>query len=360
MNSTILGMAAVVPPGVLTNEALEQRFGKKEMDSITRMSGIVERRVVSPGQCASDLALTAAERLFRHGGFDRNLVDALFFVSQSPDYRIPATSSVLQSRLGLPHNCATFDINLACSAFPYALSLAHSMVVAGSARRVLLLNADAITTFLHPQDRSLVALHGDAACATLVGPCEDGFGFEKFTLGTDGAGARHLLVPAGGARIPLSPETRVETTDESGCVRTPEHLFMDGPAVFHFCVYKVPQVVREALAALQLTMDGIDMLILHQANKTMLSLIYKALKVPPEKQFYCLERFGNSSGPATPVALYECWRQGRIRPGSRTLICSFGGGLTWGVACIRWPEDARPALDMAPELEVGEVLSAAL
>jgi 3-oxoacyl-[acyl-carrier-protein] synthase-3 len=360
LNSTILSMAAVVPPDVLTNEALEQRFGKKEMDSITRMSGIKERRVVAPGQCASDLALTAAERLFQQGGFDRSLVDALFFVSQSPDYRIPTTSAVLHGKLGLPLSCATMDINLACSAFPYMLSLAHAMIVAGTARHVLLLNADAITTFLHPFDRSLVALHGDAACATIIGPCEDGFGFGKFTLGTDGAGARHLLIPAGGARIPPGPETRVESTDESGCVRTPEHLFMDGPAIFHFCVYKVPQVIKEALAALRLSMDQIDMLILHQANKTMLSLIYKTLKVPEEKQFYCLERFGNSSGPATPLALYECWRKGRIRPGSRTLICSFGAGLTWGVACIRWPEDARPALDLKPELEVGEVVSAAL
>ncbi len=360
MNSTILGMAAVAPSGVLTNAELEQRFGKKEMDSITRMSGIVERRVVAPGECASDLALTAAERLFRHGGFDRSLVDALLFVSQSPDYRIPTTSAVLHGKLGLQQNCATMDINLACSAFPYTLSLAHAMIVAGTARQVLLLNADAITAFLHPGDRSLVALHGDAACATLVGPCEDGVGFEKFALGTDGTGARHLLIPAGGARTPFGPETRVETTDESGCVRTPEHLFMDGPAVFHFCVYKVPQVIKEALANMQLTMDRIDMLILHQANKTMLALIYKALKVPEEKQFYCLERFGNSSGPATPLALYECWRQGRIRPGSRTLICSFGAGLTWGVACIRWPEDAHPALDMEPELKAGEVMSAAL
>ena len=159
--------------------------------------------MVAPGQCASDLALTAAERLFQQGGFDRSFVDALFFVSQSPDYRIPTTSAVLHQKLSLPQTCATMDINLACSAFPYTLSLAHAMIVAGTARHVLVLNADAITTFLHPLDRSLVALHGDAACATLVGPCEDDFGFGKFTLGTDGTGAKHLLVPAGGARIPL-------------------------------------------------------------------------------------------------------------------------------------------------------------
>jgi 3-oxoacyl-[acyl-carrier-protein] synthase-3 len=360
LNSTILKMAAVAPAGVLTNQELEQRFGKKEIDSITRMSGIHERRVVSEGECASDLALTAAERLFHCGRVDRSQIDALLFVSQSPDYRIPATSAVLHGKLGLTQHCATFDINLACSAFPYSLSLAHSLIAGGVAQRVLLLNADAITTLLHPGDRSLVALHGDAACATLVGVCEAGYGFQHFALGTDGSGARHLLVPAGGARRPQSPATALEATDESGCVRTPDHLFMDGPAVFHFCVYKVPQIIKQALAGAELNLDEIDMMILHQANQTMLALIYKALKVPESKQFFNLDRFGNSSGPATALALYECWRQRRIQPGSRTLICSFGAGLTWGVAIIRWPQHACPALLLDPILKPNEVLSAAL
>lgn len=353
-------MAAVVPPGVLTNEQLQERFGKKEIDSIARMSGIKERRVVSPGQCASDLALTAAERLFADGTFERSDINALLFVSQSPDYRIPATSAVLHAKLGLPQSCATFDLNLPCSAFPYSLSLAHSMITAGVARNVLVLNADTISTLVHPLDRSLVALHGDAACATFVGACEDGFGFGAFELGTDGSGVQHLLVPAGGARKPSGPDTRVEMTDEAGCVRTAEHLFMDGPAVFHFCVYKVPQVIKQALEKWQLTLDEIDLFILHQANETMLSLIYRTLRVPKDKQVYCLERFGNTSGPATPLALHESWRTGRIRPGSRTLICSFGAGLTWGVVCIRWPQDARVALDLCPELDASEVMSAAV
>jgi len=353
-------MAAVVPAGVLTNEALVQRFGAKEIESITRMSGIVERRVALAAETASDLALTAAERLFRHGGADRTQVDALLFVSQSPDYRIPATSAVLHGKLGLKQSCLTLDMNLACSAFPTALSVAHSLVVSDIARCVLLLNADVLTGYLHPLDRSLLPLHGDAACATLVGPCEDGWGFGKFTLGTDGTGAQHLLVPAGGARTPASAQTRIEVKDEAGCIRTEEHLRMDGPAVFHFCVYKVPQAVREALASQHLTMEEIDMVILHQANKTMLALIYKALKVPAEKQFYCLERFGNCSGAATPLALYECWREGKIKPGSRTLLCAFGAGLAWSVACIRWPMNADAAITLRPELEAGEVLSAAL
>jgi len=135
---------------------------------------------------------------------------------------------------------------------------------------------------------------------------------------------------------------------------------MDGPAVFHFSVYKVPEVIRGALGELGLTIDDVDTVILHQANKTMMDLIYKSLRVPPEKRFYCLETMGNSSGPSTPVALAEAWRQHKIRPGSRTLMCSFGAGLTWGMALVRWPLDASPVPDLDPVVSDEEMLSAAL
>jgi 3-oxoacyl-[acyl-carrier-protein] synthase-3 len=358
--TTILGLAAVLPAGKLDNEEIARRFGERETASAIKMSGIRERRVTGSGQQASDLALTAAERLIRHMGFDRSFIDLLMFVSQTPDYRIPTTASVLHGKLGLRERCATFDVNQACSAYPYSLSIAHSMISGGMARYALILNADTLTKLIHPQDRSLLVLHGDAAAATILGPCDNDHGLAGFILGTDGSGAKHLLVPAGGSRMPCGPESKVERTDASGCIRTDENLVMDGPAVFHFSVYKVPEVIRGALSELGLTIDEIDNVILHQANKTMMDLIYKSLRVPPEKRFYCLETMGNSSGPSTPVALAEAWRQRRILPGSRTLMCSFGAGLTWGVAVIRWPEDANPVPDLDPVVPDEAMLSAAL
>lgn len=359
--TTILGLAAVLPSATLGQAELEERFGKREMASIAKMSGILSRRVVKPGQCASDLALTAAERLLRGKEFDRSQIDLLIFVSQLPDYRIPATASVLHGKLGLPQTCATFDINQACSAYPYVLAIADSMIRAGAARYALVLNADTLTRMIHPGDRSLVALHGDAACATLVGSCDaESYGFEGFHLGTDGTGAKHLIVPAGGARRSSSVEASAEAVDAAGCVRSAQHLFMDGPAVFHFSVYKVPEVIRAALAKFRLSLDEIDLVVLHQANKTMMDLIFKSLRVPTDKQFCCIEQMGNSSGPSTPTALAEAWRQQRIRPGSRTLLCSFGAGLSWGVAVIRWPIDAQPGLCLNPVVSDDEILSAAL
>lgn len=359
-STTILGLTAVLPESVLNNEEIGRIFGERETASAVKMSGILERRITQSNQFASDLALTAAERLLASMAFDRSLIDLLIFVSQTPDYRIPTTASVLHGKLGLSQSCATFDVNQACSAYPYALSITHSMISSGVSRFALILNADTLTKLIHPEDRSLVVLHGDGAAATLMGACGEGVGLEAFVLGTDGSGAKHLLVPAGGFRFANGPESRVTRKDASGCVRTDENLVMDGPAVFHFSVYKVPEVIEGAMKEMGLTMDDIDLVILHQANKTMMEMIYKRLRVPPDKQFFCIERMGNSSGPSTPMAMAEAWRLKRIRPGARTLMCSFGAGLTWGVAVIKWPNQANPVPDLDPVVPDREILSAAL
>lgn len=343
--SKITAIAHALPTNRLTQATLEERFGPKAVKSITKMSGIRERRVVSPGQCASDLAYAAAIRLIEHLDIDLSTIDLLTFASQTPDYRIPATSSVLQGKLGLSENCCTFDINQACSSFIHSLQVAHSMIVAGTAKRALVLNGDALSTLIHPMDRGLVTLHGDAGTATFLEPSESGSGgIEYIEIGTDGTKFDRLLIPAGGARMPSSQETIIERTDEDGCIRTFEQISMDGPAVFHFVVYKVTDVLKNTLIKLQRSIDDFDMVLLHQANKTMVDLIYRALSVPQEKRFYYMEEVGNSSGASLPSLLAQAWREGVIKQGSRTLLCSFGGGLSWGVAIVKWPDDADAAV----------------
>ena len=217
----------------------------------------------------------------------------------------------------------------------------------------LVLNADALTTLLHPKDRGLVTLHGDAGTATLLEACDaEQGGIEFFEFGTDGSKFDRLLVPAGCARQPSSEQTRVESTDEAGCTRTPEHLYMDGPAVFHFCVYKVTDFLKALLVSRKLNLADFDKVLLHQANKTMIDLVYRGIGAKPEQRFYYLENVGNSSGASLPSVLAEAWRAGAIKPGSRTLVCAFGGGLSWAAASIRWPQDANAAVpglvDVAP------------
>jgi len=349
-SNTILGISPALPSASLSNEELEARFDPKELASICKMAGIHSRRVLGEGQQLSDLALTAAERLLTQKNIDRETIDLLIYITQTPDYRIPATATVLHGKLGLSQRCASFDINQACSAFPYAMSVAHGMIASGTAHYALVINADALTTVIHPQDRSLIPLHGDGACATLVGPCASGFGFEHFSLGTDGTGAKYLLAPSANGR---NCDGAVET-------QYPGYLTMNGPAVFHFSISKVPAAVKAALAAANLTMDNIDLLIFHQANKTMLDLLYKSLRVPPAKQYFNIAEIGNLSGPATPVALAGAWRDGCIKPGSRTLLCSFGAGLTWSTAIIRWPEDADPSIPLDFVVAKEDLVSAAI
>lgn len=338
MNAAITAIHYCLPDRRLTNAELEQRFDARLLRSIVKMSGIEERRAIVPGQTASDLAFEAARRLLADRGIAPGEIDLLVFVSQTGDYQIPATACVLHGRLGLSPSCAAFDINLGCSAYPYALSVVNGMIASGVARRALLLNADALTQVIHPRDRGLVPLHGDGATATLLEPAGGDFGLQGFLLGTDGAGYSHIMIPASGARRPRNGETNKEIVDESGSVRTDEHLVMNGPAVFHFSVYKVPEVIKEALDRFKITVGDLDLVILHQANRTMLDLIYKNLGVPAEKRFFFMERVGNLGGVSTPIVLAEAVRQGRIRPNALTLLASFGNGLSWGVALIRWPE----------------------
>jgi len=338
MNSQISAVHYCLPSERLTNEDLAKRFGEKTVASISRMSGIVERRVARPGVTAADLAVCAAERLLQEKKIERDKIDLLVFASQTPDYQIPATSCIIHNRLRLRQSCASFDINLGCSAYPYTLAVAHGLLVSGAARTALVLNADTISHVLHPGDRSLVTLHGDAAAATLLESTnEPDVGFVGFHFGTDGAGAKHILIPASGTRSPRGEVDAVETTDDNGNISSPHHLQMNGAAVFHFSLYKVPVVIREALDKYRLRIDDLDLVLLHQANRTMDDMIYKALKVPLEKQFYFIEKVGNAAGASTPMLLAEAWRQGRLRPGSKCLIAAFGNGLSWGITIIQWP-----------------------
>jgi len=352
MAATISGMHYCLPNEVLTNSQLEVRFGEKAIASIVKMAGIKERRVVTPGLTASDLATCAAHRFLEAREIDPGEIDLLIFASQTGDYQLPATACVLHHRLGLAETCACFDLNLGCSAFPYAACVASSMVESGGFRKALVINAETITSLIHPQDRGLVPLHGDAAVVSLIERCEAGSGILWAELGTDGSGYEHLVVPASGARLPRTEETRKEIVDETGIVRTQEHLYMNGPAVFHFSLHKVPDAIKAGLKKHEMTIEDFDLVLLHQANRTMVDMIYKSLKVPPEKRFYFMENVGNASGASSPMLLAEAWRQGAIKPGSRTLLAAFGVGLSWGVLAIKWPSDMAPSrmelVDYAP------------
>jgi 3-oxoacyl-[acyl-carrier-protein] synthase-3 len=217
--TSILATDYELPDEVLTFEQLSERFGAEAAQKVFAGSGIRSRRVAPPNICGSDLAYAAADRLLQRCALDRSTIDLLIFCTQSADYLMPTTACVLHERLQLAKRCAAFDINLGCSQYVYALSVAHGMIASGSASRALVLTGDTMTRTVHPMDRSLVPLMGDGGSASLIGQVGEGEGFLGFELGTDGTGHRYLMIPAGGFRQPVSSETRVEVADNEGNIR---------------------------------------------------------------------------------------------------------------------------------------------
>jgi 3-oxoacyl-[acyl-carrier-protein] synthase-3 len=213
------------------------------------------------------------------------------------------------------------------------------MLVSGCASRALVLTGDTMTRTIHPKDRALVPLMGDAGSATLIGEVENGKGFLGFELGTDGSGYKYLMIPAGGSRMPASPATAIEVKDAEGSVRTEENFYMNGGAVFYFAISTVPKVIESLLFKLSLSMGDIDLFLFHQANKFMLDHLVKKLKIPSEKTHFYIEEVGNTSGSTLPLLIADAARAGKVTPGANVLAIGFGVGLSWAATVIRWPED---------------------
>jgi 3-oxoacyl-[acyl-carrier-protein] synthase-3 len=337
------GILAVEPePGgqIVTNEEIERRFGADVMQKVLNSVGIRNRRVAPAGVCGSDLAFNAAARLFAKYQIDPQSIDLLIFCTQSPDHWLPSTACIVHERLKLKKECAAFDINLGCSQYIYALSVAHSMLVSGCATRALVLTGDTMTHTIHPQDRALVPLMGDAGSATLLGEVKDGEGFLGFELGTDGSGSKYLIIPAGAARQPCTVDTAIESTDEEGNVRSPQNLYMNGVAIFHFAISTVPRTVQSLLSKLSLNMDDIDLFLFHQANRYMIEYLLKKMKIPVEKTHSYFAEVGNTSGSTIPLLLADAMRAGKVKPGAKVLAIGFGAGLSWAATVICWPDNA--------------------
>jgi 3-oxoacyl-[acyl-carrier-protein] synthase-3 len=329
-----------LPGRRLTNEQLAVDFPEWPPEKIELKTGIRERRITGPEECASDLAYRAALDLFSSGVCGATDIDFVLLCTQSPDYFLPTTACLLQSRLGVPTTAGALDFNLGCSGYVYGLSLAKGLVETGQAGRVLLLTAETYSKLIHSRDRSVRTLFGDAGAATLVAatPAEasDEALVGPFVFGTDGTGGPNLIVPSGAFRQPHSPESHVASADEQGNWRAPANIFMDGAEIFNFTLRTIPDCVNRLLGKAGLGRDDVDLFVFHQANGYMLEHLRRKLGIPRERFVVALADVGNTVSATIPIALYEASRSGQLRPGMRVALVGFGVGYSWGACLVRW------------------------
>ena len=332
MKTFIEGLSYYIPERVLTNKELAEVYPAWDVEKAGKKVGISQRYVSGKEETALDMAVKASEALFQEYSISREDVDFVMLCTQSPDYVLPTSACILQNRLGLSTSCGALDYNLGCSGFVYGLSLAKGLVMGGVAQKVLLVTAETYTKHIHTRDKGNRMMFGDAAAAALVSTT--GFAsIENFCLGTDGSGAENLMVKTGGQRF---PDQLPEEFDGDAFVKSPNHLYMNGPEIFNFTLKVVPVVVRGTLERNGIQNDDVDLFVFHQANKLMLNTIRKLCGIDPVKFYYCLENIGNTVSSTIPIALKEAKRDGSIVAGSRVLIAGFGVGYSWGGSLLKY------------------------
>jgi 3-oxoacyl-[acyl-carrier-protein] synthase-3 len=334
VRAAIKAISTFLPATTLTNEQLAKEFGDWDAHKIYEKTGIAKRHIAASDECASDLGVAAARRLFETGACAPTDIDFLLFCTQSPDYFLPTTACTIQDRLGLRTDSGAIDFNQGCSGFVYGLSLAKSLIESGTSRSVLLITAETYSKFINPRDRSARTIFGDGAAATLIGALESETELlGPFVFGTDGRGARELIVPSGGSRKGVAACLAMNGEAEEW--RTERDLYMNGPEIFNFTLKTVPRAVNELLEKCALDQDEIDFFILHQANKFMLESLRRKMKIPTEKFWIEMEAYGNTVSSTIPIALEEARAQERIRSGSRVALVGFGVGYSWAGAMMQ-------------------------
>jgi len=319
-NIKIEGISAAVPKGKLVNENSRLR----------NMTGINERRVTDESTFTSDLCYAAAEDIITKLGIDRNEIGVMVFVSQTSDYKLPITSAIIQDKLNLPQECICFDVPLGCSGYTYGLYILSSLIKSSNSKYGILLSGDTISKEVNPKDNSTFPLFGDAGTATILKHDPEFKNPMIFNLGTDGSGYNSIIIPHGGAKFPISPESFIEYQDEKGNTRRKYDLYLNGEEVFDFGTNKISQVLKQFIEE---NLLEVDCLVLHQANKFMNDRITKKVGVPLEKSLTSLSCFGNTSSATIPLTLVT--QLSTVNSPKNIVFCGFGVGLSWASAIIQ-------------------------
>lgn len=333
-NIGIRALSAAVPRNIIHNYNYTEHFGADEVKDIVDKIGVYERRFADADTCSSDLCFAAAQKLIADNNVDVTEIDLLVFISQTPDYRMPATSVLLQSRLGLPNSTMAFDINLGCSAFIYGLSVVYGLMQSAGMRKALILDGETRSKVYSPKDRRTAFIFGDAGVAALIEK-NDAFGDSFFSFGSDGSREDLIKIPAGGYRNPSSIDTVTErVVDEYGNIRTDEQGYMNGGDVFNFVIREIPRDIKSILAFANSNFDEIDFFVFHQANTFINSYLANKMKLDESKIPATIHKYGNTSSVSVPLTIVSELKN-KLNLNDKLLLSAFGVGMTWASAVIR-------------------------
>ena len=322
--AVILGTGSYLPRKVLTNTELEQMVDTSD-EWITSRTGIKARRIAGEGEQNYQLAAKAGHRALAVTGIDPNELDLIIVATISPHMIMPSTACFVQAELGAV-NAFAYDINAACAGFTYGLDLASKYIQCNPAMKILLIGAEALSARVNWQDRNTCVLFGDGAGAVVLSGSNDGRGVFGSRLHADGRLWNLLFMDS-----PESLNPELAQANWQG-----PYIQMNGSDIFKHAVRLMEDAVLGLLREHDLTLDDINLMIPHQANIRILNNLKERLKIPEDKIFINLSKYGNTSAASIPIALDEAHRQGRLVRGEIVLLCTFGGGLTWGALLMRW------------------------
>jgi 3-oxoacyl-[acyl-carrier-protein] synthase-3 len=308
-----------LPLILVSNQDILLEHPDWDMAKVAEKTGVFTRHIAGKDETACDLAIAACTQLFEK--FDKEKIDAVIFCTQSPDYIMPPNAYLIHKHFGFRENIIAFDINQACSGYVYGLLLSRSLIISGVVNSILLITADTYSKYLHPDDRSVQALFGDGAAATLITKGQSQ-GIVDIVVSSSGHDYKSFYIPSGGNRM---PENELDK-----CIQ------MNGPAVLSFFRSRVPVQIRELLNKNNLSIDNIDLFVFHQASKIGLDAITNALKIVRNKVYSNIESTGNLVSASIPVALKMALDDGRIKKGNKIVLSGFGVGLSWASALIEF------------------------
>ncbi len=323
--ASITGVGSFLPKKVLTNDDLSKVLDTTD-EWITKRTGIRERRIVEDGVAASDLAIEASLRALDGANVLPSDVDLIVTSTITPDCLFPSTSCYIQEKIGAM-NAGAFDILAACAGFVYALSVANSFVVSGAMKTVLVVGSECLSKVTDYTDRSTCILFGDGAGAVVVQKGNGRREIVSTNLGSDGSQADLLMLPAGGSKLPASRET----------IDSRLHFIkLKGKEVFKLAVNNMINVITKAADGNNMQLEDIDLIIPHQSNIRIIEAAMERLKLPREKAYINIDRYGNTSSASIPIAIDEIERGGMLQSGDTVLLVAFGGGITWSSSIIKW------------------------